>query len=130
MAPMAADAALDAAWLASRRWFRHKAQSIESLSVEDTVPLGDGCSLLVLAARLSNRELVRYFVPAVGPGDERREPEDGDGAWRAMVEWLTRDEPLIASERGAFVAHRGTQLERHLPGGAREAHRLDERRLG
>jgi trehalose synthase-fused probable maltokinase len=130
MAPMAADAALDAAWLASRRWFRHKSQSIESLSVEDTAPLGDGCSMLVLAARLSSGDQVRYFAPAVGSGDDRGEPAEGDGAWRALLGWLTRDEPRIASERGTFVAHQMAGLEQHLPGGQREVERLDEHLLG
>ena len=62
MAPMAPELITDPAWLASRRWFRHKSQSIASVRVEDSAPLGGACSLVVLAAELDSGETVRYFV--------------------------------------------------------------------
>jgi trehalose synthase-fused probable maltokinase len=129
MAPMAPERALDAAWLASRRWFRHKAKPIESVRVADAAPLGEGCALLVLAARLASGEEVRYFVPAAGSGDEASEPSDGDGAWRSLLGWLVAGGE-VGSDHGTFVAHPHPALTRLLPGGAGEAAALEERRLG
>ena len=128
MAPMAPDVVTDAGWLASRRWFRHKAQPVESIRVADRAGLGDGCSLLVLAARLASGEEVRYFAPATDVAGEFREPSDGDGAWRAMVGWLEAGERPVASDRGAFVPHPGPVTERLAAAGPAAA--LAERRLG
>lgn len=127
MAPMAPDAVIDAGWLASRRWFRHKSQPIESVTVADVAGLDTGCSLLVLAARLASGEVVRYFVPAAGAADGWREPNDGEGAWLALLGWLS-SEAEHRSDRGSFVPHAG-------PGGERlprpdEVGTLEERRLG
>lgn len=130
MAPMAPDAITDPAWLASRRWFRHKSQPIESVRIADAAPLGEACSLLVLAAELNSGEEVHYFVPAVGSGDDRREPPDGHGAWRALLGWLLSGDGRVASQQGTFVAHPLPALGRFLPGGAGEAAALEERRIG
>ena len=129
MAPMAPERALDAAWLASRRWFRHKAQPIESVRVADAAPLGEGCSLLVLAVRLASGDEVRYFVPAAGAPQEASEASDGEGAWRTLLGWLA-SAGEVASDHGAFVAHPHLALTTLLPGGAAEAAALEERRLG
>jgi trehalose synthase-fused probable maltokinase len=131
MAPMAMapDGALDAAWLASRRWFRHKTQAIESVSVEDSAALGTGCVLQVMAARLATGELVRYFVPARVADGAVREPEDGEGAWRGLVGWLLNGRP-VPTEHGSFVPHSTAEMNRLLPGGSAEAAGLEEHRLG
>jgi trehalose synthase-fused probable maltokinase len=128
MAPMAPDVVTDAAWLGSRRWFRHKAQPIESVRVADRAALGDACSLLVLAARLASGEQVRYFVPAAGTDAEPREPADGDGAWRDLLRWLVDADEPVRSAQGTFVAHPGPATDR-LPT-KRELAALEERRLG
>jgi trehalose synthase-fused probable maltokinase len=130
MAPMAPEvASLDAAWLASRRWFRQKDRRVESVRVVDAAPLGESTSLSVLAARFDDGSQVRYFVPTTGAAASVREAADGDGAWRGVVSWL-EGESTIPSRRGAFVAHRAAALDRLLPGGAGEAAGLSERRMG
>ena len=130
MAPMAPERVTDPAWLASRRWFRHKAHSITAIRVEDAAPLGERCSLLVLAAELDSRQEVRYYAPATGSVDDRREPADGEGAWRALLGWLLAPEGRVGSQQGAFVAHALPALGRLLPGGRDEVAQLEERRLG
>jgi trehalose synthase-fused probable maltokinase len=130
MAPDPAAAALDAAWLSGRRWFRHKGRRIESIDVEDSAFLGDGCELLVLAARLEGGEVVRYVVPTTGRGSDASEVADGDGAWRALVGWLTDGESQIPSTRGAFASHPAPPLRQLLPGGRGELASLAEACIG
>ncbi|HEY7525698.1 MAG TPA: hypothetical protein VIA82_02565 [Candidatus Limnocylindria bacterium] len=125
---MAPDVVIDAGWLASRRWFRHKARPIRSVRVSDAVALGRGCSLLVLAAQLASAEEVRYFVPATGSGGELHEPNDGDGGWRALLRWLVAEDGTVPSDHGTFVAHSGPATELLPPAG--EVTGLEERRLG
>ena len=132
MEPMAPEptgaAALDAAWLADRRWFRHKGRHIEAVELADSAPLGDGCSLLVLAVRLDGPEVVRYVVPASGRGAEARETADGEGAWRALAGWLVGGQSH-RSTAGAFTCHPAPPLGRLLPGGMGELATLAESRI-
>ncbi|HET6379531.1 MAG TPA: hypothetical protein VFH63_00650 [candidate division Zixibacteria bacterium] len=112
MAPMAPDATraslaaraahLDAPWLAARRWFRSKTRPLSRVEVADAAAL-DGTWLLVLAARFADGGEERYLVPAVLEGDRLREPHDGDGAWRAMVECMAAGPREVAGLVGRFV---------------------------
>ena len=129
MAPMASGDELDAAWLASRRWFRSKTRPLQSVTVEDAAPLGEAGELLVLSAAFTDGGRERYLVPAVATAHGHQEVTEGDGLWRAMVASIA-DGLRIASRHGTFVMEPGPALEQLLPGGRSEADGLDERGLG
>src|ERR687892_514606 len=96
MAPMAPSDKLDAAWLASRRWFRSKARKLRSVTVHDQATLPAGGALLILDAAFADGGHEHYTVPAWPAADGFREPGDGDGLWRELV---------------ALMADGGRQLE-------------------
>jgi trehalose synthase-fused probable maltokinase len=137
MAPMAPSdesrnpdsATFDAAWLASRRWFRSKARSIREVRVHDAARLAGEAWLLVLAVRFTDGGEALYFVPATGSAGRQAEPADGDGAWRSLVGQLADGGQRIRAEHGAFVLEPTPALADLLPGGADEAAGLEERRL-
>jgi len=120
----------DAAWLGERRWFRSKARRLASVTVEDAARLdGHPAWMVVLRAEHADGGIDRYLVPAFAdPEGELREPNDGDGAWRALVAALaTGDE--IHGDACRFAVHVTEALDALLPGGVAEAVGLDERRL-
>jgi len=86
--------------------------------------------LLVLLARFADGGDRRYLVPAVGaPGEPLREPEDGDGVWRALTTAVATGASL-AGDRGRFQCESLPGLASLLPAGSAELPGLVERRLG
>jgi len=72
--------------------------------------------MVVLRAEHADGGIDRYLVPAVAdPEGELREPNDGDGAWRALVAALaTGDE--IHGDACRFAVHVTEALDALLPG--------------
>jgi trehalose synthase-fused probable maltokinase len=124
MAPPAATA-FDAGWLAARRWFRSKARPLADVQPAGAARLAGDHWLLVLEARYRDGGADRYLVPAVaGPDGGLREPADGDGTWRAMVEAIAQ-ERAIDGEATRFRFRRTAALDAALNGGEPgEEHRL------
>jgi trehalose synthase-fused probable maltokinase len=92
-------AAFSPEWVASQRWFRSKQRPIATVAELDRAPIaGTAASLVVLAvAYVDGGENDRYLVPAVG----HREPEDGEGAWRALVSAMAEN-AVLEGRRGRF----------------------------
>jgi trehalose synthase-fused probable maltokinase len=122
-------ATFDAAWLASRRWFRSKARPLREVTVHDVAPLAGDAWLLVLAAQFADGGEARYFVPVTRTADRQAEPADGAGAWRALVGLMAGGQRRIRGRRGEFMLEPTPVLGELLPGGAGEADLLEERRL-
>ena len=73
-------------WIAGQRWFRAKQRPIARVSEIDRAPL-DAADLVVLeVAYADGGDADRYLDVLV----DRREPEDGDGAWAALVDAMRR----------------------------------------
>ena len=66
----------------------------------------------------------RYLVPTV----DAREPEDGDGAWTAIVRAMS-ERAELPGERGSFICSRTEALEELLPSAQGAIDALGERRL-
>jgi maltokinase len=98
--------------LATARWFRSKHRRIVDLREVERAPLGPGALVVVEVAYADGGAPDRYLVPEV----DGREPSDGSGLWRALLELIARD-----GSAGSFVGQRLGALE-PLPS--------DERRLG
>jgi trehalose synthase-fused probable maltokinase len=122
-------APFDAAWLASRRWFRSKARPLREVTVHDAASLADDAWLLVLAAHFADGGEERYFVPVTRTAERQAEPADGAGVWRGLVGLMAGGQARIVGGRGEFVLEPTPALGELLPGGADEAGGLDERRL-
>ena len=128
--PLSDDPApFDAAWLASRRWFRSKTRPLRSVSLHDEVRLGDAGHLLVMTASFTDGGQERYFVPAVAAAGGYREPVDGDGLWRGMVVHMSHGAERFGGQRGSFVLESGRAFGRLLPGGRSQAEQLAERAM-
>jgi maltose alpha-D-glucosyltransferase/alpha-amylase len=123
-------APFDVAWLASRRWFRSKSRPLGEVAIHDAARLGGDGWLLVMAANFVDGGVARYLVPAVGSPGSWREPPDGAGAWRRLVVRMVDAHPSIETTRGSFTFQATDAMSDLLPGGADEASRLEERRLG
>jgi trehalose synthase-fused probable maltokinase len=127
--PNPGSATFDAAWLASRRWFRSKARPLREVTVHDAAYLAGEAWLLVLAAHFADGGEAHYFVPVTRTADHQAEPADGAGAWRALVGLMAGGQHRLPGNRGEFVLEATPALGDLLPGGAGEADLLDERRL-
>ncbi len=119
-----------AEWLAQRRWFRSKSRRLATVTLEDAAKLDrHPVWLLVLRAEHLDGGVDRYLVPAVAdPDGTLREPNDGDGAWRALLA-AHASEGEIRGGACRFTVHASHVLGELLPGGPIEAAGLDERRL-
>ena len=113
-------AAPDAAWLVSRRWFRAKHRPIERIVVADGASVDTRTELRIVEVTYGDGGPSDcYLVPTV----EAREPEDEEGAWRAIVGAMAAGAHLRAA-RGRFAATHTDALE------ALAGPPLTERRLG
>jgi maltokinase len=113
-------AAADAAWLLAQRWFRSKQRPIARVAVVDRASVDTGTELRIVEVTYADGgEPDRYLVPTV----DGREPEDGEGAWRAIVGAMAADAQLPATS-GRFSARHTEAL------GPLAATPLAERRLG
>jgi trehalose synthase-fused probable maltokinase len=122
-------AIFDAAWLASRRWFRSKARPVREVTVHDAAFLADDAWLLVLSAHFTDGGEAHYFVPVTQTAGSLTEPPDGAGVWRSLAALMARGSQRITGGRGEFVLEPTPALGELLPGGADEADALTERRL-
>src|SRR5215210_6459616 len=123
MAPMAPGdlrrnpdpAPFDAAWLASRRWFRNKARPLREVTVHDAASLADGAWLLVLVAHFADGGQERYFVPVTRTAGRQAEPADDAGVWRGLVGLMAGGRERIGGSRGEFVLEATPALGELLP---------------
>jgi maltose alpha-D-glucosyltransferase/alpha-amylase len=116
--------ALDPAWLGARRWFRAKQRRIATVTQIDRAPV-EGADLRVLeVAYADGGSTDRYLVPTM----EGREPQDGEGAWTAIVRAIA-DGRELAGERGRFICSPTAAFEDLLPSAHHAAAGLDERRM-
>jgi len=121
--------AFTADWLAAQRWYRRKSQAVVSVSLVDAARLSnDRGWLLVLDAANADGARGRYLVPAIEADGGVREPHDGEGVWRGMVE-LMAARAASPAMHGRWVFDRTPALLRLLPGGAVAAASLGERTL-
>ena len=114
-------------WIASQRWFRSKQRPIVAVTEVDRAPLpGADAALAVFEVTYADRgQPDRYLLPLAGD----REPADGDGAWRAIVDAMAAGATLEGrtGRIGRFVASCTGSMNDLLDG---PIDRLAERRLG
>lgn len=111
--------------LAEQRWFRSKQRPIARVTEHDHATLDGDAALLVLAvAYADGGRPDRYLVPVI----DGREPEDGDGAWTAMVAAIAAGAEL-RGRAGTFRCAPTTALDELLPSAMESAAALTERRL-
>ena len=111
--------------LVEQRWFRSKQRPIASVTDHDGAALDGGAALLVLAvAYADGGRPDRYVVPVI----DGREPDDGDGAWAAMVAAIAAGAEL-RGRAGTFRCAPTAALDELLPSAMESAAALTERRL-
>ena len=111
--------------LVEQRWFRSKQRPIASVTEHDRAPLDGESALLVLeVAYADGGRPDRYLVPVIGG----REPQDGDGAWAAMVAAIAAGTEL-RGHAGTFRSSPTAALDELLPSARETAAALIERRL-
>jgi trehalose synthase-fused probable maltokinase len=111
--------------LVEQRWFRSKQRPIASVTEHDRATLDGDAALLVLAvAYADGGRLDRYVLPVING----REPEDGDGAWAAMVAIIAAGAEL-RGRAGTFRCAPTAALDELLPSAIESAAALTERRL-
>jgi trehalose synthase-fused probable maltokinase len=121
--------ALDARWIAGQRWFRAKSRPIAGVTLRDAAELGDGPGwLLVLGVSYQDGGQDRYLVPAIADDEGFREPRDGEGIWRSLVEGIAIG-GVLRGRTGSFGFEATPALDELLPGGPAAAGGLEERRL-
>lgn len=111
--------------LVEQRWFRSKQRPIAGVTEHDRATLDGEAALLVLAvAYADGGRPDRYVAPVI----EGREPEDGDGAWAAMVAAIAAGAEL-RGRAGTFRCAPTAALDELLPSAMESASALTERRL-
>ncbi|MCV0403113.1 MAG: hypothetical protein K5924_05325 [Chloroflexi bacterium] len=115
---------LDPAWIAAQRWFRSKQRPVAGVAEIDAAELGDARLRVLEVSYADGGERHQYLVPTVGDG----EPNDGDGAWRAVARAIVSGSEL-QSRRGRFSGRATSALEELLPSPLEAVDALDERRL-
>jgi len=98
---------IEPARLAAARWFRSKQRRIASVAEVERAPLPPAELVIVEVAFADGGAAERYLVPQVNG----REPEDGDGAWAALVEAIGAGS-VVGGNRGRFVAERTPAFDR------------------
>ncbi len=89
--------ALDAEWLAAKRWFRAKQRPIATVAQLDSATVGPAELRVLQVVYADGGPSDRYLVPTVGG----REPTDGEGAWAALVRAIA-DEATLTGSHGRF----------------------------
>ena len=118
-------AALTPGWLTAQRWFRAKARPVASVTVVDAIRLTDVLELHVAeVGYLDGGASDRYLVPQA----DGAEPDDGDGAYRALVAAMASGTEL-AGRHGRLRCDATPALAELLPSGDVAAEALEERRL-
>ncbi len=93
--------AFEPSWLAAQRWFRAKQRPIAAITELDRASLGRADLRVLEVAYVDGSQPDHYLVPTV----DGREPEDGEGAWTAIVRAIGEGADLPA-ERGSFTCSR------------------------
>ena len=117
-------AAFEPSWLAAQRWFRAKQRPIAAITEVDRASLGRADLRVLEVAYMDGGSADRYLVPTV----DGREPEDGDGAWTAIVRAIG-ERAELRGERGSFICSRTDAFTELLPSAQRSIDALGERRL-
>jgi len=129
--PLAVASRLSPAWLADQRWFRAKRRPIAAVAGVDAFPLAEEAVwLLVLGVRFADGGEERYLLPAVTGADGVREPEDGEGAWRALAAGIVSASTIRGVAGGALRCERGAGLSAILGNEVADVVSLPERRMG
>jgi trehalose synthase-fused probable maltokinase len=111
--------------LVEQRWFRSKQRPIARVTEHDRAPLDGKAALSVLeVAYADGGRPDRYLSPVI----DGREPQDGDGAWAAMVAAIAAGAEL-RGRGGTFRCAPTAALDELLPSAIESAAALDERRL-
>jgi len=122
-------------WLAAQRWFGARDRAIAGVTLADAAPLPLPAGqlhawLLVVEVTFADGLARRYLVPALGrDGGPLREPADGDGAWRGLVQSIAARTTLHGGS-GSFRCEPLPALEALAPDAADAPGVLAERRLG
>ncbi len=117
-------AAFEPSWLAAQRWFRAKQRPIAAISAFDHASLGRADLRVLEVAYVDGGSADHYLVPTV----DGREPDDGDGAWTAIVRAMG-ERAELPGERGSFICSRTDAFEELLPSAQGAIDALGERRL-
>ena len=116
--------AFDPSWLVAQRWFRAKQRPIASVTQVDLGSFERADLRVLEVAYADGGASDLYMVPTV----EGREPQDGDGAWTAIVRAMAEGAEL-RTERGRFICSRTDAFDDLLPSAEEAIDALDERRL-
>ena len=116
--------ALEPTWLAAQRWFRSKQRPIAAVTEVDRAPVEPADLRVLEVAYADGGTPDRYLVPTIGG----LEPQDGDGAWTAIVRSMA-DGAEILGDRGRFTCSRTHAFDELLPSARQAVEALDERRL-
>lgn len=115
---------LDPLWIGAQRWFRAKQRPIATVTEVDRAAV-ELAELRVLEVGYADGGAVdHYLVPTV----EGREPQDGDGAWTAIVRAMGASTEL-RGELGRFSCWRTDAFDELLPSAHEAVEALGERRL-
>ena len=117
--------ALDPSWLAAQRWFRAKQRPIATVTEVDRASI-DRAELRVLQVAYADGGAADHYLLPVVDG---REPNDGDGAWTAIVRAMA-DGAELRGDHGRFTCSRTEAFGELLPSARQAVDALDERRLG
>ena len=111
--------------LVAKRWFRSKQRPIASVTEHDRAALVGEAALVVLnVAYADGGRPDRYLLPLI----DGREPDDGEGAWTAMVAAIAAGTEL-RGYAGTFRCAPTAALDELLPSPVESAAALTERRL-
>jgi trehalose synthase-fused probable maltokinase len=111
--------------LVEQRWFRSKQRPVISIREHDRAALaGEAALVIVEVGYADGGRPDRYVLPLV----EGREPEDGDGAWAAMIAAIAAGAEL-RGRAGTFRCAPTAALAELLPSAMESAAALTERRL-
>ena len=116
--------ALDPTWLAAQRWFRAKQRPIATVSQADQADI-DQAELRVLQVAYADGGTPDHYLLATVEG---REPNDGDGAWRAIMRAIATGSEL-QGDHGCFTCSRTDAFDELLPSPEQSVEALGERRL-
>lgn len=113
-----------AGWLRGQRWFRAKQRPLAAVTQVDLARLAP-IELRVLEATYADGGPAdRYLVPTV----DGNEPQDGDGAWTALVGAMAEGLEL-RSAGGRFIFSHTDALDELVPSPAEASAALSERSL-
>ena len=113
-------------WLVEQRWFRSKGRPIATVTDADRAPIGAAAAeLRVLEVAFADGGQPDLYVVLAVDG---RDPEDGEGAWAALVRMIA-DGAEVRAGSGRFFGSPTPALADLLPSAHEVGPTLSERRL-